>query len=46
MACESLAKYLLTELPHTGLYNYNGRQIKLFHVKWLVDRLTGPRLIS
>ena len=23
------------ELPHTGLYNYNGRQIELFHVKWL-----------
>ena len=21
------------ELPHAGLYNYNGRQIKLFHKK-------------
>ena len=22
------------ELPHAGLYNYNGRQIELFHIKW------------
>ena len=22
------------ELPHAGLYNYNGRQIELFHMKW------------
>ena len=46
MACESSATYLLTRLPHVGLYNYNGRQIKLFHRKWFVDRLTGPRLMS
>ena len=42
MACESLATYLLTELPHAGLYNHNGRQIELFHMKWFVDRLRGP----
>ena len=29
-----------------GQYNYNGRQIELFHMKWFVDRLTGPRLMS
>ena len=23
------------ERPHAGLYNYNGRQIELFHMKWL-----------
>ena len=34
------------EWPHAGLYNYNGRQIELFHMKWFVDRLTGPRLMS
>ena len=45
MACESSTTYLLTRLPHAGLYNYNGRQIKLFHMKWFVDRLTGPRLM-
>ena len=22
------------ELPHAGLYNYNGMQIELFHMKW------------
>ena len=22
------------EIPHAGLYNYNGRQIELFHLKW------------
>ena len=22
------------ELPHAGLYNYNGKQIELFHMKW------------
>ena len=22
------------EWPHAGLYNYNGRQIELFHMKW------------
>ena len=33
--------------PHVCLYNYNGRQIELFHMKWsIMDRLTGPRLIS
>ena len=36
--------YLLTRLPHAGLYNDNGRQIELFHMKWFVDRLTGPML--
>ena len=46
MACESSAIYLLTGLPHAGLYNYNGRQIKLFHMKEFVDRLTGPWLTS
>ena len=34
------------EWPHAGLYNYNGRQIELFHMKWFVNRLTGPRLMS
>ena len=46
MACESSTTYLLTGLPRAGLYNYNGRQIELFRMKWLVDRLTGPRLMS
>ena len=22
------------EWPHAGLYNYNGSQIELFHMKW------------
>ena len=22
------------EWPHAGLYNYNGKQIELFHKKW------------
>ena len=26
--------YLLTKLPHAGLYKYNGRQIELFYMKW------------
>ena len=26
--------YLLTKLPHAGLYKYNGRQIELFYIKW------------
>ena len=30
IACESSATYLLTGLPHAGLYNYNGRQIEPF----------------
>ena len=46
MVCESSTTYLLTGLPHAGLYKYNGRQIELFHMKWHVDRLTGPRLMS
>ena len=46
MAYESSTTYLLTRLPHAGLYNYNGRQIELFHMKWFVDRLTGARLMS
>ena len=37
MAYESSTKYLLTRLPHAGLYNYNRRQTELFHVKWVVD---------
>ena len=24
------------EWPHAGLYNYNGRQIELFHMNWLI----------
>ena len=35
MAYESSTTYLLTGLPHAGLYNYKGRQIELFHMKWL-----------
>ena len=46
MACESSTTYLLTGLPHAGLYNYNGRHIELFRMKWFVDRLTGPRLMT
>ena len=34
MAYASSATYLLTRLPHAGLYNYNGRKIELFHMKW------------
>ena len=34
MAHASLATYLLTRLPHAGLYKCNGRQIEFFHVKW------------
>ena len=33
MAHESLTTYLLTRLPHAGLFDYNERQIELFHVK-------------
>ena len=25
---------VVVELPHAGLYNYNGTQIELFHIKW------------
>ena len=46
MAYESSTTCLLTRLPHTSLCNYNGTQIELFHMKWFVDRLTGPRLMS
>ena len=46
MAYESSATYLLTGLPHAGLYSYNGRQIERFHMKWFVNRLTGSRLMS
>ena len=45
MACGSSTSYLLKGLPHAG-YNYNGRQIELFHMKWFVGRLTGHRLMS
>ena len=34
MAYASSTTYLLTRLPYAGLYNYNGRQIELFHLKW------------
>ena len=30
----SATYYLLTGLPNAGLYNYNGRKIELFHMKW------------
>ena len=33
------------ELPLGGLYNYDGRQIELFH-GLIVDRLTRPRLVA
>ena len=33
------------ELPHAGLYNYNGRQTEVFH-ELIEDRLAGPRLLS
>ena len=34
MAYASSTTYLLTKPPHAGLYDYNGWQIKLFHLKW------------
>ena len=46
MACKSSTTYLLTGLLHAGPYNYNGRQIEFFRMKWFVNRLTGPRLMS
>ena len=46
MAYESSKTHLLTRLPHAGLYDYNGRQIELFHLKWFVDILTGARFMS
>ena len=37
MAYENSTTYLLTRLPHAGnqynIWNYNGRQIELFHMK-------------
>ena len=33
MTCASSTIYLLTRLPNAGLYNNNGRQIELFHMK-------------
>ena len=36
MAHGSSTTYLLTKLPHSGLYNYNGRQIELFYMKWFI----------
>ena len=33
MAYASAKTYLLTKLPHAGLYNYNGKQIELFYLK-------------
>ena len=32
------------ELPHAGVYNYNGRQIEVFHVL-IMDRLTRSGLM-
>ena len=46
MTYESSTTYLLTGLPHAGLYNYNRRRTELFYMKRFVDRLTGPRLMS
>ena len=47
MAYTSSATYLLTKLPHGGLYNHNGSQIELFiRSRLIVDGLTGPRLMS
>ena len=46
IACESSATYLLKRLPHAGLYNHNRRQIEPFHMKWFINILTGPRLMS
>ena len=34
MVYASSTTYLLTRLPHAGLYNFSGRQIELFHMKW------------
>ena len=33
MAYASSTTYLLIRLPHAGLYDYNGMQIELFHLK-------------
>ena len=43
----SSATYLLTRLPHRGLYNYNGRQIELFHLKrFNYEYINRPGLMS
>ena len=34
MAYTSSTTYLLTSLPQSGLYDYDGKQIELFHKKW------------
>ena len=34
MAYTSSTTYLLTSLPHAGLYDYDGKDIELFHMKW------------
>ena len=34
MGYGSSATFLLTRLPHAGLYNYDGSHIELFHMKW------------
>ena len=34
MAYACSTTHLLTRLSHAGLYNYNGRQIELFYMKW------------
>ena len=34
MAYASSTTYLLAKLLHAGLYNYSGRQIELFYMKW------------
>ena len=33
MASKSSTTYLLTRLPHAGLYNYNETQTELLHMK-------------
>ena len=36
-----------TILPHAGLYDYDGKQIELFHMQWFnCGYITGPRLMS
>ena len=34
MAYASSTAYLLTRLPHAGLYNYNGTQVEPFQMRW------------
>ena len=34
IAYASSTTCLLTKLPHAGVYNYNGREIELFYMKW------------